>query len=55
MHGNKARVYYRSKDDRLLTLARVEVKQLSTGSPFLDAKGARINVTEYHVIPAENA
>ena len=55
MPGNKARVYYRSKEDRLLTLARVEVKQLSTGSQYLDSKGARINVTEYHVEHAKKA
>jgi hypothetical protein len=55
MRGNKVRVYYRSKEDRLLELSRIEVKQLSTGSPYLDAKGARLNVTVYHVEPAKNA
>jgi len=49
MRGNKVRVYYRSKDDKMLTLARIEVKQGSTGSAYLDAHGAKSHVTVFHV------
>jgi hypothetical protein len=48
-HGNKARVYYRSKEEKVLALTRVEVKQQSTGSAYLDVHGAKAHVTVYHV------
>jgi hypothetical protein len=47
--GNVMRIYYSSTDNHALELVCAKAVQNSTGSAYLDAHGARLCVTEFHV------
>lgn len=55
MSGNRVRVYYSSKFDYAIELVRMEIRQTSTGSEYLDSMGFKNHSTVFHVRRAENA